>query len=127
MNPQQRAYLVTLGLRADATDAEAQAFFDARNAEEQTHCRSIAPAPAPTPPAPQPIPPVVPAPVEDARSGILAEGQRMERERVIAVRAVATPDIPVALIERGAVTFVTPAGDRRRVTLSGPGPAGVAR
>ena len=100
MNPQQRAYLVTLGLRADATDAEAQAFFDARNAEEQTHCRSIAPAPAPTPPAPQPIPPVVPAPVEDARSGILAEGQRMERERVIAVRAVATPDIPVALIER---------------------------
>lgn len=58
MNPILRAYLISLGLKTDATDTEAVTYLSALTGEQKTIANALAkPAPAPTPVTPPVTPP----------------------------------------------------------------------
>ncbi len=111
MPPKLRAYLESIGLRAEATDAEAQTFLaglagdqraraDAIAAGETTRTDPTPPAdpPAPTPPAPTPPadPPEPPATAEEAARRAVAA----ERERVRQITTLAGSDVSPELRQR---------------------------
>ena len=100
MNPKLKAFLVSLGLRAEATDQEANDFYsklgtadkaraDAAAAATDTQ-RSEPPAQPAAPPATAPVAPAADA----ARTAALEEGARAERDRVRQITDLAGVDVP---------------------------------
>lgn len=123
MDPLMRTYLESIGLRHDASVEEAKAFAAALGGAQRAIADDItagkikdqAGLTART--APQaPAAPAQPAPAQTPEQ-IRAEAQRMERDRISAIRAAAGNDIPVAMVdqainegvsaERAAAQFLT--------------------
>lgn len=114
MPPKLRAYLESIGLRAEATDAEAQTFLAVLAGDQRARADAItaettrtdpappadppAPAPTPTPPAPTPPadPPEPPATVEEAARRAVAA----ERDRVREINRLAGTDVSPELRQR---------------------------
>ncbi len=107
MDPRLRAFLETLGLRKDADEAEAKAFYDKLSAADRARAdAAVADAPV-TPPAPpseptRTIAPTTPAnpqppadPADAARQAVAAE-----RERVRVIRALGGADVPAEIVTR---------------------------
>jgi hypothetical protein len=100
VNPQLRAFLETLGLRKESSEADAQTFYDKLSVEDKA--RADAANKSATPPA-QPAesvrtettPAVTDTPEVIARRTIAAE-----RDRVRQVRELAGSDVPAALCAR---------------------------
>lgn len=110
MNKNLRKYLESIGLRADATDEQAQAFFEGLGGDQRTRAEAVEAGtmtveaaieagvvraePTATPPANPPADP--PADVAAAtRAGVEAERQRQE-----AIRELAGNDIGDDLVQR---------------------------
>lgn len=114
MPPKLRAYLESVGLRAEATDAEAQTFLAGLTGDQRARADAItaettrtdpappadppAPAPTPTPPAlpPPADPPEPPATVEEAARRAVAA----ERDRVREIIRLAGTDVSPELRQR---------------------------
>jgi len=107
MDPKLRAFLATLGLRADASEADAQTFYQNLPAADRARADALgtaAPAsPAATiaPPAASPAPAVLPAagrsePAAADSAAVLSA----ERDRVRQVRELAGQDVPAAIRDR---------------------------
>lgn len=108
MNPELRAYLESIGLRKDATDAEAQSFYRGLQGEQRTRADGLAngqrgePANPPTPPAPEPTrtaPPVTP-PTPPAGETDVERGARLENERVRAIQELAGNDVSPEMVRQ---------------------------
>ncbi|MDD4891456.1 MAG: HK97 family phage prohead protease [Phycisphaerae bacterium] len=101
MHPELRKYLENLGLRAEATEAEAQAYYLGLNADQRAAADKaivqvtnppVTPPPLPQTPtrsAPETAPPV------SAEAAIAAE-----RNRVRAIRQLAGTDVPAEIRDR---------------------------
>ncbi|MFA7254133.1 MAG: Mu-like prophage major head subunit gpT family protein [Patescibacteria group bacterium] len=111
MNPKLRAFLETLGLRKDASDAEAQAFYDKLNQADKARADAAAKATEPVPPEGQrseppapPAPPAQPIVEGDRSTPSVDEAARnavnAERDRVRQIRELAGQDVPQTLCAR---------------------------
>lgn len=133
MNKELLKYLVSIGLRADATDADAQAFFDALEGDQKVRAEgirsgAIKPKPEAKPePTPEPERQAVPDLQQAANDAIRAERQRVSE---IQQRAAVTDvfDIPKELVQRAIVEGWTPdkasAEFWRHVAANTPEPVG---
>lgn len=94
MPPELRRYLESLGLRADATDAEAQAFL----ANLTPSQRSAAPGATPVAtPAAAAVAPVLPAAPPSDPAAIREQAVASERDRVRQITELAGDDVPAAV------------------------------
>lgn len=120
MNPQLRAYLVSLGMRSEATDQEAWDFLHGRSAAEQSRGLAInagrsqfpeatapATAPAQSPPVEQRSAPAQQAPAAPANvqspanaDAIRQQAVEAERARIAMCRSHAGQGVPAELVER---------------------------
>ncbi len=114
MNTKLRAYLESIGLRADADEASAWTFFGALPTDKRAEGQRIlaraegdpTPDPAPTPdPEPEADPAPTPDPEPEAddepRSAAdVQHGRQLERTRVATIRNLAGTDIPTATVGR---------------------------
>ena len=105
VNPKLRAFLVSLGMRAESTDTEAQAFYDALPAADKTRADASANETA-TPASPAQSnrsestpPPVNPAQPVDP-SAVARQAVAAERERVRALRELAGQDVSSEMVTR---------------------------
>lgn len=150
MNPKLRAYLEKIGLRAEATEAEAQAFYRALSPDARTRADAAAsdapnPAAPSAPPAPEP-PPAPPAQARDNSTGASdatataqarAEGQRLERQRQAELREMAGADVPPEMLrqaidegwtpERASRQFLEAVRGARAPSVGSDAPAGHTR
>lgn len=102
MNRTLLAYLLTLGLRAEAPEAEALEFHgkleDAqRDFADSLAVRSKDPDPDPTP---EPEPDPAPAPTEESRRAAIEQGRLAELNRRAAITKLAGKSIPAELLAR---------------------------
>lgn len=105
MNEQLRAYLESIGLRADATEAQAWEFFGNLTGEQRAAAdalksgqRSEPPANPPAPPEPQRSAPPLPTTGAGTDSAEVArQAVAAERERARQIRELAAQDVPEAL------------------------------
>lgn len=113
MNPQLRAYLESIGLRKEATEAEALAFLQGLQGDQRARADAIKEGQRSDPPTaqnlpatnPPPAPPAPPAadpgrtqatdPAEVARQAIAAE-----RDRVRQINELAGSDVPADVCQR---------------------------
>lgn len=102
MNPRLRKFLESLGLRAEASDADAQSFYDALPADQKVRADAAAKETAPGPASPPPANPAEgqratppPLPQTDPAAAIAAE-----RSRVRAIRLLAGSDVPAEVRDR---------------------------
>lgn len=108
MNKKLRAFLQTIGLRAEATEDQARAFYEQLAPAERARADAAAAdeaapvaatrseQPAPTPAAPAPAPVVAPSDPEAVRqAAVLAE-----RDRVRQLTELAGQDVPAATLTR---------------------------
>jgi hypothetical protein len=153
MNPKLRAYLVELGLRADASDEEAAAFRaglkggqaqKARRIEDEIRAAESgegegqrnepsADPPQPAEPGRQAPPANPPAPTPEQ---VAAEAVATERRRQIALRNLAGADVPAEVLQRAldegwdesraAGEFLTAVRSNRQPPIDG-APAGHVR
>lgn len=96
MNPKLRAFLETLGLRSEADDSEAQAYYDKLPAADKARADAAAKDQPTTPVEPtrnDPEPPIDVA--SAARQAVVAE-----RERVRSLRQLGGDDVPSDVIAR---------------------------
>jgi hypothetical protein len=111
MNPLLRKYLESLGLRADANEAAAQAFLDALGGTQRAIADEVvagkiktdadlAARTAPASAAPATAPAAHAAGTVQTPDQIRAEGSRLERERITAIRGHAGNDVPAEMVER---------------------------
>jgi hypothetical protein len=109
MNPQLRAYLESIGLRKDASDAEAQAFYRGLQGEQRTQADGLANGQRnepvntpPTPPAPEPTRTAPPAnpPAPPAGESDLERGARLENERVRAIQDLGGSDVSPEIVRQ---------------------------
>lgn len=105
MNRRLRAYLETIGLRREATDAEAQAYLAQLSPDQRARADAAAADPPPVPqpaPTPPPTPPTPPAPVrtDPTPEAIRQQAVAAERDRVRQLTELAGADVPAAIRER---------------------------
>jgi hypothetical protein len=113
VNPQLRAYLVSIGLRSDATDEQAQAFLAGLNSTQRAAAETAGQATPPatvTPPAPEaqrsappaaPVtPPVTPPAAIDENSVRTAERARIRQLEQLA-RSDVAPELLRQAIDEG--------------------------
>jgi hypothetical protein len=103
VNPKLRRYLESIGLRAEADEAEAQKFYadltDQQRADADTAAAAQRSAPTPSP---NPTPVASPTPAVDLVA-IRSEATAAERNRVRTLNEMAGTDVPREMVER-AVT-----------------------
>lgn len=114
MNKKLREYLVSLGMRADASDEDAQAYCDALSGDQRIRAEGIKngtiipagnqrnePTPEPTP-EPEPEPkrnePAAEPPV--SLENVRAEAAAAERQRAVDIRNLRHNGIPNEIVER---------------------------
>jgi len=102
VNPTLRAFLETIGLRREATEAEAQEFYTHLSPEDRARADAAQSEQRSDPPA---APPAPPAPQETRAEGHDADqaAQRAveaERNRVRSIRQLAGSDVPQDLLAR---------------------------
>lgn len=116
MNEGLRRYLAGLGLRSDASTAEAWNFFHGLGGEQRRQAEALkdappatpAPAPTPPPPAPQRSEPATPAPHPTPTNqpatpdldAVRQEAAAAERRRIDRIRELAGNDTPAELVTR---------------------------
>lgn len=112
VNKQLRAYLESLGLRTDADEAAAQAFWRALQGDQRTRADALAAepnsAPAPsavaaeqrsTPTAPAPVPATPAAPAAPTADQIRAEAAAAERRRLARIQELG-PGVSQEIVQR---------------------------
>jgi hypothetical protein len=113
MPPKLRAYLESIGLRKDATDADAWAFYAKTQGPQRTEAdqhRGEVQPPADTrtsPPADPPAPPTdgqrTDPPADPANTdpqAVARQAVAAERERVRTLRTLASDDVPAEILQR---------------------------
>lgn len=107
VNPRLRAFLETIGLRHEATDAEAQEFYSQLSAENRARADAAANAeqrsdPPATPPVIPPTPPATPETRADSTDPeqLAQRAVEAERNRVRQIRQLAGSDVPQDLLAR---------------------------
>lgn len=136
MNERLRAYLVSIGLRSDATDEQVQAFYDSLSDEARTRADAAASQPAPNANGRQRSEPVTPAappatpPIDENR--IRSEAAAAERTRQATIRDMAVEGVPADMVRqaidegwepaRASQAFLTALRDSRsQAPSAGPG------
>jgi hypothetical protein len=107
VNPKLRKFLESLGLRAEATEAEAQAFYTALSAEDRGRADAAAAAPDVQPNEgqrndPPAIPPVAPpnVPPNANADAVRQQIRQEELDRVRQINELAGTDVPRELVTR---------------------------
>lgn len=112
VNPQLKAYLVSLGLRAEATDAEAQLFYERLQGEQRTAADKLVTRETPppttnttTPPTTQRSDPPATTPATAPTTGptpdaIRSQAVNDERERVRRITELGGSDVPAEVVSR---------------------------
>ena len=124
VNPKLRAYLEKLGLRADATEQQAQEFYGKLNADEKGRADSAAAAVTETQRQEAPASVIATAVAPLNTDSIRSEGIAAERDRVRQLTELAGDDVPAEIrtrainegwpVERASMEFLTAVRASRR-------------